>query len=580
MAPTKIKKPTTHVIPKPLLQQIKIHKVLVLDEADRLMDLGFQRTLDAIVQNLPSKNRSGRQTMLFSATQTRKVEHLARLSLRDPEYIAVHAESTSATPAGLKQALCVTPLGDKTSVCWSFLRSHLKSRILVFLSSCKQVQFYYETFRKLQPGIPLRCLHGSMSQARRLAAYEDFVRHKPATGGESSGLGMALFCTDVAGRGLDFPRVQWVLQMDCPTDVDEYIHRVGRTARNRTKGRSLLCCTPEEFTAFHGDLVAKKVPVELVKIKANKAESIAPALAALLSKQVEMKELAKKALVSYLKSLYVHKNRRVFPVEHVQSVDLGTFAASYGLAVAPKVSFLNGGRSAPQLAEDKKGKAKAKMAMEEEEDDDDDDDDEEEEEEEEEEEGGEDGDDDWLRVRRADHALDDGSSEDELGDHAMPVSGKKRKRKKLKLNTLGASTRMMNQKLVFDDDGAKPLEEALFERPRHYAFDDAGTSTEVARSEAASVVASHASRARALLAEADDEDKAREKEKRRQARLEKRAKFKASLAGEVGGGIAMIGGGPAEDPDDDDADGGDDAYDEDNTDVRDRRSMRWKTHRI
>ena len=571
--------------------------MLVLDEADRLMDLGFQKTLDAIIAQLPAKKRGtvvgGRQTLLFSATQTRKVDHLARLSLRDPEYLSAHADSATATPAGLKQALCVVSLADKTSVCWSFLRSHLKSRILVFLSSCKQVQFYYEAFRMLQPGIPLRCLHGNMSQARRLAAYEDFTR-MPKEGTATSGLGMALFCTDVAARGLDFPRVQWVLQMDCPTDVDEYIHRVGRTARNRAKGRSLLCCTSEEFTPFHSDLVARKVPVELVKIKANKAESIAPALAALLSKRVTLKESAKKAVVSYLRSLYVHKNRRVFPMEMVQALDVSGFAASYGLAVAPKVTFLGvkGGDESGSARGRAKGPAMAAAATEEEEAFDDDERDEEEgvgkgdedeDEDEDEEEVDADHGDDWLQVKRKGHDLDDAGAGEDFGldDTEADTPAKRKKRKKLKMNALGASTKMMNQRVIFgDDDEARPLSEALFDRPESYQFDDGAAPSSDARKETAAAAAAHAERAKALLAQVDGEDKDRVKEARRLARLEKRAKFKASLGiGGGGGAVAMIGGGAEDDGamDEDRDDGG---HDDGGVHVEDRRAMRWKKNRI
>ena len=108
---------------------------MVLDEADRILDEGFQRDLDAIISQLPKQ----RQTLLFSATQTKSVKDLARLSLKDPEYISVHAESTTATPERLRQLAIQVPLDQKLSMLWSFIKSHLHSKILVFLSTCKQV---------------------------------------------------------------------------------------------------------------------------------------------------------------------------------------------------------------------------------------------------------------------------------------------------------------------------------------------------------------------------------------------------------------------------------------------------------
>jgi ATP-dependent RNA helicase DDX10/DBP4 len=112
-----------------------VTQMLVLDEADRILDMGFAGTLNAILGQIPKE----RQTMLFSATQTRSVKDLARLSLRDPEYLAVHAESAAATPARLQQTVMIVPLEEKMDVLWSFVKTHLHTKMLVFLSSCKQV---------------------------------------------------------------------------------------------------------------------------------------------------------------------------------------------------------------------------------------------------------------------------------------------------------------------------------------------------------------------------------------------------------------------------------------------------------
>ena len=110
-------------------------QVLVLDEADRILDSGFKRELNAIISQLPKR----RQTLLFSATQTKSIQDLARLSLKDPEYLSVHEESVTATPTLLKQIVMIVPLDQKLDMLWSFIKTHLQSKILVFLSSCKQV---------------------------------------------------------------------------------------------------------------------------------------------------------------------------------------------------------------------------------------------------------------------------------------------------------------------------------------------------------------------------------------------------------------------------------------------------------
>ncbi len=107
----------------------------MIDEADQVLDKNFQEQVDNVVSQLPKV----RQTLLFSATQTKSVKDLARVSLKDPEYISVHEEATTATPDTLEQYAMIVPLEQKLNMLWSFIKRHLKSRILVFLSSVKQV---------------------------------------------------------------------------------------------------------------------------------------------------------------------------------------------------------------------------------------------------------------------------------------------------------------------------------------------------------------------------------------------------------------------------------------------------------
>ena len=174
-------------------------QMLVLDEADRILDMGFSATINNIVANLPKQ----RQTVLFSATLSKSVKDLARLSLRSPEYIAIHESSTYQTPTRLQQHFMLVECSDKLDVLWSFIKTHLKSKTIVFLSSCKQVKFVYEAFCRLRPGIPLQCLHGKIKQAKRVHIFQDFTQSPKAV----------LFATDIAARGLDFPAVDWVLQV-------------------------------------------------------------------------------------------------------------------------------------------------------------------------------------------------------------------------------------------------------------------------------------------------------------------------------------------------------------------------------
>ncbi|GLI59364.1 hypothetical protein VaNZ11_001229 [Volvox africanus] len=309
-------------------------QMLVLDEADRILDMGFAATLDAIVANLPRQ----RQTMLFSATQTKSVRDLARLSLTDPEYLAVHAEAAAPTPVKLQQAYMVVDLGQKMDVLWSFIRSHLKAKTIVFLSTCKQVRFVFEAFRKLRPGVPLRCLHGSMKQPKRMGVFYDFCNAQA----------MVMIATDIAARGLDFPTVDWVVQADCPEDAATYIHRVGRTARYLSSGRALLLLLPSEREAMLAALADAKVPLNQIRPNPAKQQTVTPALQALLSKDQELKEFAQKALVAYLRSVFLQPRKDVF---NVAALPVEDFAASLGLASVPRLRFLRRVRGKQEVVE-------------------------------------------------------------------------------------------------------------------------------------------------------------------------------------------------------------------------------------
>lgn len=300
-------------------------QMLVLDEADRIMDMGFQSTVDAIVEHLPKE----RQTMLFSATQTKKVSDLARLSLRDPEYVAVHEAAASATPATLQQHYIVCPLPEKLDTLWSFIRNSLKSKIMVFFSSGKQVRFVYEAFRHMQPGIPLLHLHGRQKQGARVDITKKF----------SSAKYSCLFATDIAARGLDFPAVDWVIQLDCPEDADTYIHRVGRTARYERDGRAVLFLEPNEEEGMIKRLEQKKITVDKINIRAKKQQSIKDQLQNMCFKDPSLKYLGQKAFTSYAKSVYVQKDKEVFDLK---KLPLEEFAASLGLPGAPRIKFIKG----------------------------------------------------------------------------------------------------------------------------------------------------------------------------------------------------------------------------------------------
>lgn len=170
--------------------------------------------MQKILKLLPKK----RQTVLFSATQTKKVEDLCRLSLRDPVVVDVAFDASQATVQNLEQGYVVIEEDKKFRLLFTFLRKNMNKKIMVFMSSCNAVKFYSDLLNYVD--IPVKDIHGKQKQQKRTATYFDFC--KAETG--------ILLCTDVAQRGLDFPDVNWIVQYDPPDDPEDYIHRVGRTA--------------------------------------------------------------------------------------------------------------------------------------------------------------------------------------------------------------------------------------------------------------------------------------------------------------------------------------------------------------
>jgi ATP-dependent RNA helicase DDX18/HAS1 len=164
-------------------------KALVIDEADRILEIGFEDEMKQIVKILP---KSERQTMLFSATQTTKVEDLARISLRPgPLYINVDHSKEHSTVEGLEQGYVICDSDKRFLLLFSFLKRNLKKKIIVFFSSCACVKYHAELLNYID--LPVLDLHGKQKQQKRTNTFFEFCNAKQGT----------LICTDVAARGLD-----------------------------------------------------------------------------------------------------------------------------------------------------------------------------------------------------------------------------------------------------------------------------------------------------------------------------------------------------------------------------------------
>ncbi|KWU43139.1 DEAD-domain-containing protein, partial [Rhodotorula sp. JG-1b] len=208
-------------------------KYLVLDEADRLLDLDFGPVIDKILKVIP---REGRRTYLFSATMTTKVAKLQRASLRDP--VKLEVSSKYQTVSTLLQYYLLVPLKHKDLHLVHLLHTLSGLTAIIFVRTVIDAQRISILLRLLSfPSVPL---HGQLSQSQRLGALNKF----------KSGAKTILVATDVASRGLDIPSVDLVVNYDLPTNSKDYIHRVGRTARAGRSGKSVTLVTQYDVELF------------------------------------------------------------------------------------------------------------------------------------------------------------------------------------------------------------------------------------------------------------------------------------------------------------------------------------------
>ncbi|CAO2636620.1 ATP-dependent RNA helicase DDX18 [Lemmus lemmus] len=284
---------------------------LVIDEADRILDVGFEEELKQIIKLLPVR----RQTMLFSATQTRKVEDLARISLKkEPLYVGVDDDKEVATVDGLEQGYVVCPSEKRFLLLFTFLKKNRKKKVMVFFSSCMSVKYHYELLNYID--LPVLAIHGRQKQNKRTTTFFQFCN-------ADSGI---LLCTDVAARGLDIPEVDWIVQYDPPDDPKEYIHRVGH---------ALLILRPEEL-GFLRYLKQSKVPLNQFDFSWSKVSDIQSQLEKLIEKNYFLHKSAQEAYKSYIRAYDSHSLKQIF---NVNNLNLPQVALSFGFKVPPFVDL-------------------------------------------------------------------------------------------------------------------------------------------------------------------------------------------------------------------------------------------------
>ncbi|KRX26227.1 putative ATP-dependent RNA helicase pitchoune [Trichinella nelsoni] len=298
---------------------------LIIDEADRILEIGFELEMQQIIRLLPKQ----RQTMLFSATQTAKIEDLAKLALKkEPLFVGIASNVEQATVEGLRQGYAVCPIENRFSLLYTFLRKNKKKKVMVFFSSCASVKYHSDLLNYIE--VPVASIHGKQKQQKRTSTFFSFIKAQAGT----------LLCTDVAARGLDIPKVDWIVQYDPPDDPTDYIHRVGRTARGEGgQGNALLILQPSELKFLYY-LKQAKIPVLEYECSWDKVANVQKQLEKLLKSNVYLFKSAIEAFKGYVRAYDSHQLKDIF---NVATLDLQAVAKSFGFESAPFVDLGIGG---------------------------------------------------------------------------------------------------------------------------------------------------------------------------------------------------------------------------------------------
>ncbi|CAH2986471.1 unnamed protein product [Chilo suppressalis] len=307
-----------------LAGRLKELEILVLDEADRLLDLGFSATLTTILQYLPRQRRTG----LFSATQTKELQDLIRAGLRNPVVVSVKEKSTISTPILLENFYVIVEPQDKFLFLLNFIRNRRMMKGLFFLPTCACVDYWADILPVFLPDQKVFAIHGKMKQ-KRSKILEKFREAENTI----------LLCTDLMARGMDIPSVEWVLQWEPPLSPAALVHRVGRAGRAGAAGHSLLplLSTEDAYVPFIKanqlvDLQDWTQSKDQIKVTQKLRDKVLSMMHEEQKKDRSVFDKGQRAFVSHMRAYSKHECNLLL---QFKELPLGHIATSYGLLKLP-----------------------------------------------------------------------------------------------------------------------------------------------------------------------------------------------------------------------------------------------------
>ncbi|KAH9414812.1 ATPdependent RNA helicase [Dermatophagoides pteronyssinus] len=334
-------------------------KWLVIDEADRLYEQGFSAIITQIIECIHSSCKNKIQTVLLSATLSEGVKELAGLSLKNSQLIDVgddeHHLKEITLPSSLTNSFMVVPsklrLVTLSCIIMDLLRKNGENSKIIVFTSCQDVVDFYSTLlteifnQYLESNVRIFKLHGNMDQNSRTEVFKQF----------HSTIGGILFCTDVASRGLDLPNVDLIIQMSSPAIVEDFVHRVGRTARLGKPGQSILILLPSEIKfieylreqlsinfeslkmeTYFTSINSLKLPdPENFHTEQERLANLQHLFEKLVWKETEINQLACKAYLSFIRA-YASYPRQLSSYLPFRQIHFGHLAKSFALLEPPK----------------------------------------------------------------------------------------------------------------------------------------------------------------------------------------------------------------------------------------------------